>query len=138
MIVMRLVGASIVAIGCLVSLTLLAGRSLAGNSFAADASKASGIGSMDLSCAIRETTNKGFLQLQAVVFSKQPVAGRYALSVVKRSASGESQNHQSGSFALTSGHEQILTTIVLDASAAGHYRANLSLESDRGSVSCQS
>ncbi len=70
--------------------------------------------------------------------SRAPVQGRYSLVVVKRSATGSSNNTQSGSFALHDETEKVLTTLTLDRSATDHYRAELSLQSDRGSFTCTS
>lgn len=91
-----------------------------------------------IECVIRAQPNKDFVRLEAVVRSETPVAGRYNLVVVKRSATGSSNNMQSGTFALQDGAEKVLTTLTLDRSAIGHYRAELSLQSDRGSFTCTS
>ena len=93
---------------------------------------------MDLSCVIRATSENGLLRLEAVAQSRKSAIGNYNLSILKQSATGTSQNMQAGEFNLKSGREQILTTVVLDGSALGHYRAKLSLESNVGSVSCSS
>jgi hypothetical protein len=92
----------------------------------------------DIECAIRARPNRDFLQLDAIVRSDTPVTGQYNLTVFKQSPTGTSQNNQSGAFELIIGSEHVLTTIVLDRSAIDHYRAQLSLESNRGSVSCTS
>jgi hypothetical protein len=89
-------------------------------------------------CAIRAEPGKDFLRLEALVLSDTPVTGEYSLSILKQSSTGTSRNVQSGKFSLTFEGERVLTTIVLDGSAVGHYQAELSLESDRGSVSCNS
>jgi hypothetical protein len=106
--------------------------------FAAGASPRLGLVSMDIECVIRVQSNNNFLQLDAVVQSDRPVKGEYNLSVSKRSVSGVSRNDQSGTFALTAGGEQILTTVALDHSALEHYQARLALNSDRGRTSCTS
>ncbi len=93
---------------------------------------------MGIECVIRVQSNDNFLQLDAVVQSDQPARGDYNLSVSKQSASGVSRNEQNGTFALTTGGEQILTTVVFDRSALEHYQARLALNSDYGRTSCTS
>ena len=85
---------------------------------------------------IRAQPDKDFLRLEAVVKSNKPVAGQYSFFVAKRSATGQSNNTQSGAFALQGEPEQVLTTLILDRSALGHYRAELSLQSDQGRFTC--
>jgi hypothetical protein len=91
-----------------------------------------------LQCAIRADLDNGFVRLEAIAESDEAVKGHYTLSVIKRSSTGASRNNQSGGFELTASREQVLTTIVLDPSTAGHYLAELSLTSNRGSVTCRS
>jgi hypothetical protein len=91
-----------------------------------------------IECVIRARPDNDFLRLEAVVRSQEPVSGQYKFIIAKQSSSGSSNNAQSGTFALQTGPEQILTTLVLDRSAIGHYRAELSLQSDRGSFTCTS
>ena len=91
-----------------------------------------------IECVIRAQPDKDFLRLEAVVRSQTPIAGTYNFVIAKQSASGSSSNTQSGTFALQSGPEKILTTLVLDRSAIGHYHAELLLQSDRGSYTCTS
>lgn len=93
---------------------------------------------MDIECVIRVQSNNNFLRLDAVVQSDTPVTGEYNLSVSKQGVSGASRNDQSGTFALTAGGEQILTTVALDRSALDHYHARLALNSDHGRTSCTS
>jgi hypothetical protein len=93
---------------------------------------------MGIECVIRVQSNNNFLRLDAVVQSDAPVTGEYSLSVSKQSISGVSRNDQNGTFALTAGGEQILTTVALDHSALDHYRARLALNSDHGTTSCTS
>jgi hypothetical protein len=130
---MRVIRASVVAIGWLV---------LIGPPFhycsALGASQMLQSSSMDIECVIRVQPEKDFVRFEAVVRSAGPVKGQYNLSISKRSTSGISQNNQSGTFTLTTEPEQVLTTVILDRSALGHYQAQLSLNSDRGSVSCVS
>lgn len=103
------------------------------------ASAAPSLQAAKLECAIRtEPDNGNFVRLVAVVRSDSPVEGKYDISVSKQSATGTSRNNQTGSFALTIGTEKVLTTIVLDGSALNHYKALLSVDSDRGKVSCVS
>jgi hypothetical protein len=91
-----------------------------------------------LGCDIRSESKDGFLQLTAVVRSKDPVSGQYNLIVHKHSKTGSSENAQSGAFELTSERERVLTTTLLDHSAFGHYRAELSVRTTIGRVSCSS
>jgi hypothetical protein len=111
---------------------------LVGCSLATGASSAPKMQATDLTCAIRVDLDKGFVRLEAIVQSDGAVIGQYDLNVVKNSATGTSRNNQSGGFQLIAASRQVLTTIVLDPSAAGHYRAELSLQSNRGRASCSS
>lgn len=89
-------------------------------------------------CQIRAKTDASYLRLEAVARSELAISGRYAMTVVKQSASGTSNNYQSGAFHLAPRLETILTIIGLDRSAEGHYTAELKLEWNQGSVSCSS
>jgi len=89
-------------------------------------------------CWIRAKTNASFLRLEAVARSESVISGRYKMSVVKQSASGTSDNFQSGEFQLAARQEAVLTIIGLDRSAEGHYAAQLRLEWNQGSISCSS
>ena len=93
---------------------------------------------MTLGCQIRVTSQDDMLRLEAL--ANGPAAtGTYRLDVLKQSPSGTSQNVQSGAFELNAGRDAILTTVVLDGSARGHYRARLTLDTKEfGSVSCVS
>jgi hypothetical protein len=91
-----------------------------------------------IECVIRAQPDNNFLRLEAIIRSAEPVAGQYSFVVAKRSSTGESNNTQSGAFALQGKPEQVLTTLVLDRSAIGHYRADLSLQSDHGRFTCTS
>jgi hypothetical protein len=91
-----------------------------------------------IECAIRAEPAKDFLRLEAIVRSNTPVAGRYSFVIAKHSATGSSSNTQSGAFAVTEELEQVVSTVLLDRSAIGHYRAELSLESDHGRFECTS
>jgi hypothetical protein len=91
-----------------------------------------------IECVIRAQPDRDFLRLEAVIRSDKAVTGRYKFVVAKHSSSGSSNNTQSGAFALEHGPEQVLTTIILDGSAVGNYRAELSLQSDHGSFTCTS
>ena len=91
-----------------------------------------------IECVIRAQPDKDLLKLEAVVRSTEPVAGQYSFFVAKRSSTGESNNTQSGAFVLQGKPEQVLTTLILDRSAIGHYRAELSLQSDHGRFTCTS
>jgi hypothetical protein len=87
---------------------------------------------------IRAQPEKDFLRLEAVVRSDMPVSGQYTFVIAKQSSTGSTDNTQSGSFVLRDEPEKILTTLILDRSAIGHYRAELSLQSDRGRFTCTS
>ena len=91
-----------------------------------------------IECVIRAQPDRDFLKLEAVVRSAKPIAGQYSFLVAKRSSTGESNNTQSGAFALQGEPERVLTTLILDRSAIGHYRAELSLQSDQGRFTCTS
>jgi len=89
-------------------------------------------------CVIRAQPDKDFLRLEAVVRSGAPVSGQYSFVIAKQSSTGSTNNTQSGTFALQDEPEKVLTTLILDRSAIGHYRAELSLQSDRGRFTCTS
>lgn len=91
-----------------------------------------------IECVIRAQPDKDFLRLEAVVRSDAPVSGRYRFVTAKDGVTGSTSNTQSGTFALKNGPEQVLATLTLDGSAIGHYRAQLSLQSDRGRFMCTS
>jgi hypothetical protein len=91
-----------------------------------------------IECVIRAQPDEHFLRLEAIARSDAPATGEYSFSVAKRSSSGSSNNAQSGTFVLQNGQEQVLTTIILDRSAIGNYRAELSLQSDRERFTCTS
>ncbi|WP_131858780.1 curli-like amyloid fiber formation chaperone CsgH [Bosea sp. BK604] len=75
-------------------------------------------------------------RLKALARTAQADRGEYQFMVLKQSASGTSQNMQSGAFSIESSGEQILTAVVLERSAQGHVRAELAIETDHGSVTC--
>jgi hypothetical protein len=91
-----------------------------------------------IECVIRAQPDGHFLRLEAIARSGTPAAGEYSFLVAKQSSSGSSSNAQSGTFFLQGGQEQVLTTIILDRSAIGNYRAELSLQSDRERFMCTS
>jgi hypothetical protein len=93
---------------------------------------------MMIDCLIRATPEHGMLRLEAIATGRQAVRGQYRLEVSKQSSSGTSQNVQSGAFDLQPDRDDLLTTVILDGSAVGHYRAKLTLDSDFGSVTCVS
>jgi hypothetical protein len=94
---------------------------------------------MTIGCQIRVTSQNDMLRLEAVANGPEIATGTYRLDILKQSPSGTSQNVQSGAFALDADRDAILTTVVLDGSARGHYRARLTLDSKEfGSVSCVS
>lgn len=91
-----------------------------------------------IDCQIHKTVQSGVLRLDAIVGSRASSQGLYRFNVVKNASSGSSQNVQSGEFALERGQSSILTTVVLDDSAVGHYTATLVIESQSGSITCVS
>jgi hypothetical protein len=91
-----------------------------------------------IECVIRAQPAKDFMRLEAIARSDVAAVGKYSFSVVKRSATGSSNNAQSGSFVLEAGQEQVLTTVILDRSAIGNYRAELSLKSNQERFTCSS
>jgi hypothetical protein len=93
---------------------------------------------MGISCNIEALSIDDLLRIDAVVRTQVAAAGRYQLSIIKVSPSGTSQNAQSGTFDLKSATAAVLTSVILDSSAVGQYRATLTIESDQGSVSCVS
>ncbi len=94
---------------------------------------------MTIACQIRVTSQNDMLRLEAVANGRETATGTYRLDVLKQSPSGTSQNVQSGAFELNADRDAILTTIVLDGSARGHYRARLTLDTKEfGTVSCVS
>ncbi len=48
--------------------------------------------------------------------------------ITKQSPTGTTNSTQGGTFDLQVGPEQVVSTLVLDRSAIGHYRAKLSLQ----------
>ncbi|OJY09862.1 MAG: hypothetical protein BGP05_19050 [Rhizobiales bacterium 62-47] len=91
-----------------------------------------------INCQIRVTANKEAVRLEAVASTQKPASGRYQFRILKESVSGTSQNVQSGSFDLQADRESVLTTVILDGSALGHYQAKLTVDSDIGNTSCVS
>ncbi len=91
-----------------------------------------------IECIIRAQPDKEFLRLEAIARSDAPAAVKYNFLVAKRSATGSSNNAQSGTFVLKGGQEQVLTTLILDRSAIDNYRAELSLQSDHERFTCTS
>jgi hypothetical protein len=91
-----------------------------------------------IECIIRAQPEQHALRLEAIARSDAPAAGEYRFLVAKTSETGSSRNAQSGTFVLQGGQERVLTTIILDLSAIGNYRAELSLQSDRERFTCTS
>ena len=91
-----------------------------------------------IECVIRAEPEADLLRIEAVARSATPASGRYRLLVAKLSTSGRTSSTESGTFTVDAGHEQVLTTLVLDRSAIGHYRAELSLQSDQETSTCTS
>jgi CsgH protein len=86
-------------------------------------------------CWVRASVVAQGLQLDAMGVANMKVVGNYQLRVEKSSMSGTSLNMQSGGFVLGP-TPRSLSTIVLDRSAIGHYKATLSLNWDGGHISC--
>jgi hypothetical protein len=93
---------------------------------------------MAVKCRIRVTAEGEAVRIEAVARSLEEVNGRYRFDIRKNSASGISQNMQSGEFSLEVDRERVLSTTFLGASDAGHFQAELVLDSSSGSVSCVS
>lgn len=94
---------------------------------------------MTIDCHIRATTQSDLLRLEAMAKGHRTASGTYRFEVFKQSSTGTTQNVQSGEFHLDADRDEILTTVVLDRSTVGHYRAKLTIESQEfGSVSCVS
>lgn len=91
-----------------------------------------------IECVIRAEPGTELLRIEAVARSASPASGNYRLLVAKRNAGGSTNSIQSGAFTLEPGRERILTTVVLDRSAIGHYHAELSLQSDQETWTCTS
>ena len=91
-----------------------------------------------IECVIHAEPAKHFLRLEAIARSVAPASGEYSFSVAKRSPTGSSNNAQSGTFVLRAGEAQVLATLILDRSAVGNYRAELSLQSDHERFTCTS
>ena len=94
---------------------------------------------MIIGCKILVTPQNDMLRLEAVANGRGSATGTYRFEIFKQSSTGTSQNVQSGAFELEADRDAILTTVVLDGSARGNYRARLILDSKEfGSVSCVS
>jgi hypothetical protein len=92
-----------------------------------------------IGCHIRATSQSNALRLEAMAKGEKAASGTYRFEVSKISSSGSSQNVQSGAFRLQPDRDELLTTVILDGTALGHYRARLILDSaEFGSVSCAS
>ena len=85
-------------------------------------------------CWIRSSLAEG-LRLDAMGAADTSVSGSYEFRVKKSSVSGSSLNMQSGDFILGK-TPSVLSSIMLDGSAIGHYEATLLLKWDGGYVSC--
>ncbi|UYO38349.1 hypothetical protein KQX62_16625 [Rhodopseudomonas palustris] len=93
---------------------------------------------MGLDCEIRNTPDGNLLRIDAILHATKAAAGEYQLNVFKQSTSGVSQNAQSGTFELTGPADEILTSIIVDRSPETELRAELTIRSNQGSVSCAS
>ena len=117
-------GLAVVALGCVVFCAR------------ADAVPAKAGQVMAVKCRIRVTAEGEAIRIEAVANSLAEVSGHYRFGIRKDSASGTSSNVQSGEFSLEADREQVLSTTFLGASDAGHFQAELVLDSGSGSVSC--
>ncbi len=91
-----------------------------------------------IECVIRAEPDADGLHIAALARAATAASGQYRLRIAKWSESGRSSNIQSGAFALVAGREQVLVSVMLDRSAVGHYRAELTLQSDQETSSCTS
>jgi hypothetical protein len=91
-----------------------------------------------IECSIRVTPERNLLRLDATARGREPTQGNYRFEVAKSSSTGSSGNVQRGAFSLQADRQTVITTVFLDGSAVGHYRAKLILETDFGSISCVS
>jgi hypothetical protein len=91
-----------------------------------------------IECRIDVSKTDGLLKLQAIGRSRTPATGRYQFAVSKNNAAGSTANAQSGGFALTPDEDRVLTTVMLESAAEGHFSAQLLLKSSAGNVSCKS
>ncbi|MEZ0171322.1 curli-like amyloid fiber formation chaperone CsgH [Microvirga sp. TS319] len=104
--------------------------------FAQDAPASATEDGMDVQCQIRTDETSGFVRLDAVAVSNASITGTYQLQVVKRGTGGSSQNLQSGRFALAAGRPEVLSSVILDASAHNAYAARLDVAWDKGTRTC--
>jgi hypothetical protein len=88
-------------------------------------------------CRIEVVPSDGFLKLRAIGYSNMPLTGQYAFSTRKSNQAGSGENRQSGDFVLSSGQDQVLATVVLDAASNKDFAATLVLKWSGGSVSCR-
>jgi len=100
------------------------------------AAPALGETSVDVRCQIRTDENGGWFRISGIATTDQTVMGRYRFQVGKNSASGSSENVQSGRFLLEPGRETVVTTVYLDLGARNAYSAELVLEWDKGMRKC--
>jgi hypothetical protein len=116
-----------------VSLAVIALAVLSPGCLPASAQAASAI-----ECHISSAVADGMLRLNAIANGRTQASGEYLFEVAKISESGTSQNVQSGAFVVDADQETILTTVLLDGTAVGHYKARLTLISTSGRISCVS
>jgi len=100
------------------------------------AAPALGETNVDVRCQIRADENGGWFRLSGIATTDQAVMGHYRFRVSKRSASGSSDNVQSGRFLLEPGRETEVTTVYLDLGARNAYSAELVLDWDKGTRKC--
>jgi hypothetical protein len=89
-----------------------------------------------ITCRISASVADGMLRLNAVAIGRTQANGEYSFEVAKTGESGTSQNVLSGSFVVDADQETILTTVLLNGTAVGHYRARLTLILQSETISC--
>lgn len=91
-----------------------------------------------IACRISASVADGMLRLNAIANGRIQANGEYLFEVAKTSDSGTSQNVLSGVFVVDADQETTLTTVLLDGTAVGHYKARLTLILKSGRISCVS
>ena len=91
---------------------------------------------VDVRCRIQAEENNGWFRVSGIAIADERVAGHYQFHVAKRSASGSSNNVQSGRFSLEAGRETAVTSVYLDLGARNAYSAELILDWDKGTRKC--
>lgn len=89
-----------------------------------------------MACEIRAEQGDGVLRLDAAAHAVTLSRGHYRFVVEKRSAAGTSRTVQQGEFTLADGRDEVLASVALEPAAAGHYRAELVLQSGQETSTC--